>query len=205
MTIRNIGRILTLSSTILMGIMTSQSMALAGLSPMKTIGLTSSPIGHVQFCKNYPSECKTHQRPQSVVQIDENSWRDLVQINAHFNKSIEPVTDQDQYRTAEYWAYPGQRGDCEDYVLAKRKALINRGWPASALLITVVREPNGTGHAVLTVRTDKAEFILDNQDPRILPWKRTVYQYVKRQSARHAGRWDSIRDLRAVVVGSVNN
>ena len=38
------------------------------------------------------------------------------------------------------------------------------GWPRAALLVTVVREKNGNGHAVLTVKTDKGEFILDNQE-----------------------------------------
>ena len=38
------------------------------------------------------------------------------------------------------------------------------GWPRQALLITVVRDKKGDGHAVLTVKTDKGEFILDNQN-----------------------------------------
>ena len=44
--------------------------------------------------------------------------------------------------------------------------LIQAGWPRQALLITVVRDKKGEGHAVLTVKTDKGEFILDNQETR---------------------------------------
>jgi hypothetical protein len=32
-----------------------------------------------------------------------------------------------------------------------------RGWPESKLLITVVRDENNEGHAVLTVRTDEGD------------------------------------------------
>ncbi len=45
-------------------------------------------------------------------------------------------------------------GDCEDYALLKRKMLMQAGWPREALLMTVVRDKKGEGHAVLTVKTD---------------------------------------------------
>jgi len=41
--------------------------------------------------------------------------------------------------------------------------LLEAGWPRQALLITVVRDKRGDGHAVLTVTTDRGDFILDNQ------------------------------------------
>ena len=59
-------------------------------------------------------------------------------------------------------------GDCEDYVLLKRKMLIDAGWPREALLITVVRDRKGEGHAVLTVKTDKGELVLDNQNENVV-------------------------------------
>ncbi len=48
-------------------------------------------------------------------------------------------------------------------MLLKRRLLIRAGWPREALLITVVRDRKDEGHAVLTVKTDRGEFILDNQ------------------------------------------
>jgi predicted transglutaminase-like cysteine proteinase len=39
--------------------------------------------------------------------------------------------------------------DCEDYVLLKRRMLMQAGWPREALLVTVVRDKKGDGHAVL--------------------------------------------------------
>ncbi len=63
------------------------------------------------------------------------------------------------------------------------------GWPREALLITVVRDKKGDGHAVLTVKTDHGEFILDNQEPQILPWNKTGYRFVKRQSQSDPNVW----------------
>jgi predicted transglutaminase-like cysteine proteinase len=101
----------------------------------------------------------------------------------------------------ERWAYPDDgKGDCEDYVLAKRRALINLGWPASVLLITVVRDKEGDGHAVLTVVTDRGDVILDNQENEILPWQDTGYRYVKRQSQGDPTLWVSLGDTRSPPV-----
>ena len=61
---------------------------------------------------------------------------------------------------------------------------------------SVVREKNGDGHAVLTVKTDRVEFILDNQNAAILPWSETGYHFVKRQSQSDPNVWVSLGDLR---------
>jgi predicted transglutaminase-like cysteine proteinase len=98
---------------------------------------------------------------------------------------------------AERWDYPSDgRGDCEDYVLLKRRMLMQAGWPRQALLITVVRDKQGDGHAVLTVKTDKGEFILDNQNEEILLWSDTGYQFVKRQSQTDPNLWVALGDPR---------
>jgi predicted transglutaminase-like cysteine proteinase len=104
----------------------------------------------------------------------------------------------------EVWSYPTSGfGDCEDYVLEKRRRLMKAGMPAGDLLITVVRQPNGDGHAVLTVRTSLGEFILDNLEPKVLAWTDTEYTYLKRQSQTNSGVWVTINDGRADAVASV--
>ncbi len=85
-------------------------------------------------------------------------------------------------------------------MLAKRKALIQRGWPASVLLITVVRDREGDGHAVLTVVTDKGDLVLDNQETKILPWYETGYRFVKRQSQGDPALWVSLGEGRSPPV-----
>jgi predicted transglutaminase-like cysteine proteinase len=99
----------------------------------------------------------------------------------------------DHWGVVERWNYPDDGyGDCEDYALQKRKMLMQAGWPRQALLMTVVRDRNGDGHAVLTVETDKGEFILDNEVDEILPWSDTGYQFVKRQSQSDPNVWVSL-------------
>ena len=99
----------------------------------------------------------------------------------------------DHWGVVERWNYPDDGyGDCEDYALQKRKMLMQAGWPRPALLMTVVRDRNGDGHAVLTVRTDKGEFILDNEVDEILPWSDTGYHFVKRQSQSDPNVWVSL-------------
>ena len=115
------------------------------------------------------------------------AWKELVRINASVNDTVKPVTDLEHWGVAERWNYPDDGyGDCEDYVLLKRKMLMQAGWPRQALLITVVRDKQGDGHAVLTVKTDKGEFILDNQNEEVLLWSDTGYRFVKRQSQQRA-------------------
>ena len=171
--------------------------ATASVSPfMKVTGKTSAPIGHVNFCRKNPTECGASYSVDRAVRLSQSNWAQLISINGHVNQTIRPVTDQDQYRTEEFWTYPTSAGDCEDYALLKRRMLINAGWPETALLITVVRENDGGGHAVLTVRTDRGDLILDNQDPRILPWNKTGYRYIKRQASLKPSNWIAIDDPR---------
>ncbi len=113
----------------------------------------------------------------------------MVRVNSHINAKVEPVTDQELYNVADYWTYQGAQGDCEDYVLLKRKYLMSMGWPRESLLVTVVLDENREGHAVLTVVTDMGEFVLDNQNPEILPSHKTRYTYIKRQAQQHPQLW----------------
>ena len=170
--------------------------ALASGAHMKTVGRTSQPIGHHIYCKQYSSDCNIRSSSTKAPQLTRSRWNELVEVNNFSNRTVTPVTDLEYYNTEEHWTYPKSFGDCEDYVLMKRYMLMQRGWPASALLITVVRQPNGDGHAVLTVRTDRADYILDNLENRILRWDQTEYTYLKRQSERHSGHWADISDPR---------
>jgi predicted transglutaminase-like cysteine proteinase len=90
-------------------------------------------------------------------------------------------------------------GDCEDYVLLKRRMLIRSGWPREALLVTVVRDRKDEGHAVLTVITDKGDYVLDNQNEDILLWSETGYHFVKRQSQSHPNAWVLLGDPRPAI------
>jgi predicted transglutaminase-like cysteine proteinase len=130
-------------------------------------------------------------------------WRDIVAVNASINAAVQPMNDFDVYGTDEVWAYPDGVGDCEDYVLEKRRQLMRRGLALSNLLITVVRKPDGEGHAVLTVRTTEGDFVLDNLTDEVRQWHMTGYRFLKRQAVDHTGHWVSIREGNEALVSSV--
>ena len=159
-----------------------------------------APIGWVEFCTENPRECATGRTAARDVVLTPQAWSSLMRINDWVNQSIKPITDQDHWGVVEKWSYPDDGyGDCEDYVLLKRRMLVEAGWPREALLITVVRDRKGDGHAVLTVKTDKGEFILDNQNEKVLAWHETGYRFVKRQSQTDQNLWVSLGDPRPAV------
>ena len=159
-----------------------------------TVGdVARAPIGWVEFCTEHKSECATKASTPRDVVLTPKAWTDLIQVNNWVNEKIKPITDLEHWGVVERWNYPDDGyGDCEDYVLLKRRMLIKAGWPREALLITVVRDKKGEGHAVLTVKTNKGEFILDNQEAEVLPWTKTGYRFVKRQSQQDQNMWVSL-------------
>jgi predicted transglutaminase-like cysteine proteinase len=151
---------------------------------------TRAPIGWTEFCIRYKGECNTHASEPRDVVLSPKAWTDLVRVNNYINDTVKPMTDLEHWGVVEQWDYPDDGyGDCEDYVLAKRRMLIKAGWPREALLITVVRDKQNEGHAVLTVKTDKGEYILDNEESGILLWSKTGYHFVKRQSQSDPNVW----------------
>jgi predicted transglutaminase-like cysteine proteinase len=157
-----------------------------------------APIGWVEFCVEYKPECNTKPSTPRDVVLTPKAWSDMVKVNAWANDNIKPITDLEHWGVIERWNYPDDGyGDCEDYVLLKRRMLMQAGWPREALLITVVRDKKGDGHAVLTVKTNKGEFILDNQEAQILPWNKTGYRFVKRQSQSDPNLWVALGEPQA--------
>lgn len=166
-------------------------------------GVTSQPIGHYEFCRRNLVECSIRLSSSPAPELSAQGWAVIEEVNRSVNKRIAPRTDKQIFGQEEVWAYPTTEGDCEDYALLKRRELARRGFSLSDLLITVVRKPDGEGHAVLTVRTAKGDFVLDNLQADVRAWNETSYVYVKRQSSSDTGRWVSIESGKDVPVGSV--
>lgn len=178
--------------------------AQAGASFMHTGGRTTQPVGHYELCQSLPQECRQKTPRQGPTELTRALWAKIVAVNNTVNTTVTPRTDMEMWGKEEVWSYPANGfGDCEDYVLEKRRQLMNVGVAAGDLLITVVRQPNGDGHAVLTVRTSLGEFVLDNLEPKVLAWQDTEYTYLKRQSQTNSGVWVTINDGRADAVASV--
>jgi len=108
-------------------------------------------------------------------------------INRHVNDSIHYASARALYGNADYWTLPleagGLRaGDCKDYVLEKRKALVEQGVPSADLSIAVVMLRNGIAHAVLLVATDHGELVMDSLSSWIEPWNQLDYRWISRQA-----------------------
>lgn len=172
---------------------------------MQTGAVTSQPIGHYEFCRRYTSECDVKSVSAPPPRVTEFGWQVINEVNQSVNREITPVTDEELYGQEEFWTYPETAGDCEDIALLKRKRLLEKGFSASDLLMTVVRKPDGEGHAVLTVRTAQGDFILDNLDNEAKLWTKTPYRFLKRQASFNTGRWVTIENGAEVLVGSVGN
>ena len=167
-------------------------------------GKALPPIGFVQFCARSPDDCKpTGGKPKRLAMSPER-WNLLYQVNTYVNGKIAPVSDQDLYGQPEYWAYPSDAGDCEDYLLLKRRYLVNLGFPTDALLITVVLDEKQEGHAVLTVTTADGDYILDNRRNEILRWSDFEYTFLKRQSPRDPRAWVALDNGKTQTSGFVS-
>jgi predicted transglutaminase-like cysteine proteinase len=159
---------------------------------MRVHGPVQAPYGYIRFCDSNPDECSARGGEDRRFRPSPQRLSELDEINRMVNAAIEPATDEDVYGTSEFWTLPGRRGDCEDYALLKRKILMQRGWPASALLLTVVRDEKGDGHAVLTARTAHGDFLLDNKFDAVRLWHESGYSFIMRQSYLNPRVWVSL-------------
>ena len=154
-------------------------------------GIGEAGAGWRVFCEQHPTECSVDPREPETAKLSRSVWQQMVAVNARVNASVRPLNDEAHWGVADSWGYPTDGyGDCEDYQLLKRKLLIEAGLPRRALLMTVVIDDKGEGHAVLMVRTDRGDFILDNKTAAVLPWNRTGYIFVKREGQDGSG-WTS--------------
>jgi len=157
--------------------------------------------GHNAYCKRYPDDC-VRQPVVKIVILDDHSLSVMIAVNAAVNQEIAGVEDNVNYGVDEWWEYPDQGfGDCEDYALEKRRRLMTHGFPVSSLLITVVQgyDRDGKdigGHAILTVRTDRGDLVLDSLHSDVLPWQYVRHKFLSRQSPAHSGKWDELSDKR---------
>ncbi|MDB5569244.1 MAG: Transglutaminase family protein cysteine peptidase [Hyphomicrobiales bacterium] len=154
---------------------------------------TLVPYGWMEFCNRYQGECAADATHAEDIKLTPTNLRRISQVNRWVNANVEARADQEQWGVVDRWDYPTNgKGDCEDYVLLKRRLLIDEGFPQQALLVTVVKDERGDGHAVLTVKTNQGELILDNLRDGVKPWTQSPYKFVKRQSQSDPNLWVSI-------------
>ncbi len=152
------------------------------------------PAGFISFCLRHPDQCETKENRPQIVELNDDTWKTLRDVNYDVNRSVKFQDDAEHFGRHEYWdiATDGY-GDCDDYVLTKRKALIEAGFPANALRVTIVRTYSNVGHAVLSVSTDQGDYVLDNRTSQIHPWAQARYNWISRQDAKDPMKWVSLR------------
>ncbi len=171
---------------------------------MRVFGPTDPPNAFWRFCEEFSADCASQSTLEARFEASYDRLAELYDVNLSVNRSIEPVTDMELYGVSDYWTLPANgKGDCEDYALLKRHILIAAGWPASALLITVVRDEKMDGHAVLTARTTHGDYILDNKIDEILLWSQTPYLFVMRQSYLDPKAWVALDPAQSAPPASI--
>lgn len=166
---------------------------------------TLPPIGYVAFCARGEEECRFQGKVEKLKLTGE-AWDQINQVNNYVNSSIRPATDVEVYGVPEMWAYPVDAGDCEDFALLKKRYLAGLGISPDEMLMTVLLDEKGEGHAVLTLTTDQGDLILDNRRAEILRWDQTGYKFLKRQSQQDPRKWVSLqKNTTQVLVGSKAN
>jgi predicted transglutaminase-like cysteine proteinase len=158
-------------------------------------GQVNAWLGARKFCQQYARECRAHRR-QEMVALTPERLVELDEVNRLVNHSVKYIPDNQHHGVEDWWTYPKNgRGDCEDYVLRKRRILQRKGWPKSSLLIALVLNSKGMGHAVLVIRTTSGDFILDDGRDVIQLWHESPYRFVMRESEDDPKQWYSAVSL----------
>jgi predicted transglutaminase-like cysteine proteinase len=176
---------------------TAQAQSLASLptsaSAAAVTGDARPVFAWVEFCRRAPSECSVNTAEPAVVTLTPRTWQTIVSVNRKINLGIHAITDQEHWGVPDRWDFPDDGyGDCEDFQLLKRKLLAEAGLPRRAMRMTVVIDEKGEGHAVMMIRTDRGDFVLDNKTSAVLPWHQTGYVYVKREGQAAGAAWVSL-------------
>ncbi len=155
-----------------------------------SLGSAKAPWGWMDFCDRHQSECNNTATKSEPITLTPNNWLMIEKVNSDVNSLIREADDLETYGVEERWDYPTSgSGDCEDFALLKRKKLTDLGFPTQTLLMTVVTDENGMGHAILTIQTNRGDFVLDNRTNHIFDWRGTGYSFVKRQSVENPNIW----------------
>lgn len=157
-------------------------------------------------CLTQPQTCSQSIRDwqqKIATWSDLSDFEQITAVNRFANRVIRYTEDSKNFQKSDYWATPAQslrggRGDCEDYVLLKYETLLSLGFAKQDLRIVVVTDQRkNIGHAVLSVKTAKGTFILDNQNQRVLRHD-SIRHYAPLYSINEKGRWMNVatRDVR---------
>lgn len=154
----------------------------------KVTSAVAAPPGFRDACSRYGWLCAN--RSARATMSDEQLLAHAQEVNRHVNGSVTEVSDLANYGVPERWSLPyNGRGDCEDFALLKKKMLLDRGVDPRRLMMAVALDRRGDNHAVLLVRLNSGDVVLDNLNSRIVPWSRTGYTFLAKQMSSDKSSW----------------
>lgn len=165
-------------------LLSSQSFAGSQIPASRSI---AAPAGFGAACAKYGWVC----RGKASTDVgDREALRALQEVNHYVNSTVTPAEDKVTSGRSENWSLPiNNRGDCEDYALLKMKTLLDVGFPASKLALSVVLDRRGENHLVLLARLKSGDYVLDNLAYNVKPWQRTGYTFLASQNFNRRANW----------------
>lgn len=151
--------------------------------------------------KSLPGDCTTgrlnacaYKKWEELIEglKDKPKQVQLERINTYMNL-YRYILDPINWGVKDYWEIPkeffGRFGDCEDYAIVKYFSLRALGWKASDMKIVVLQDLNlRVAHAILAVKFNEKEVILDNQIGLVVDSKR-IRHYRPIYAVNEQGWW----------------
>lgn len=150
-------------------------------------------------CDREIRKCESQQMTLWRAKIQELSLSEaqsqIFEINRFINK-WQFKTDQENYKTAEYWASPLEflvnGGDSEDYAIMKYFSLRELGIPVKDMRIVVTKDVlRNVSHTILAVTNKGSSYILDSLSDTVVKEEFIKY-YVPYYSVNETTRWAHI-------------
>lgn len=113
----------------------------------------------------------------------------VAEVNRAVNQDIRYRADILVHKTPEFWQAAINEGDCEDYALEKRRRLLALGADMQDLSLATAHTETNEYHAVLIVKTDRGDFVLDNRYPEPMARQELAYRWDKIEDE---GKWSSV-------------
>lgn len=132
--------------------------------------------------------------PASIIGVLPD-YATVARVNRQVNESTRYEADTQRFGRSDLWVEANGAGDCEDFVLEKRRRLLALGVPPPAMRIVTARIKTSQfgrerGHAVLVVLTTEGEWVLDMTGE---PARKQDLSY-RWMKIQQGGRWYSVEN-----------
>lgn len=172
-------------------------------APVAAAGSTNAAMFHALIA----AQRAERDPPPAAAALTTERWRLLDQVNYAVNAAIRYAPDSAIWGQEERWALPLSRpggrgfGDCEDFALEKREALIRAGWPVADLSLVTAIAPRYGMHAVLIAHTAQGDFVLDNFADAPRPLAGVPYRWLTAQRGADLMHWRGVEGAVAAPLG----